>query len=91
MSEMTSVRAESIFFRIPDLALDLLSKSKKIKRSEDKHMKKVYETPVVDKINFDYENQVVASGGTTCGTVYGWRTPTTETTCHEQHYQENVV
>ena len=25
-------------------------------------MKKVYETPVADKINFDYENQVVASG-----------------------------
>ncbi len=54
-------------------------------------MKKVYETPVADKINFDYENQVVASGGTTCGTVYGYRTETTEHTCSEQHYQENVV
>lgn len=55
-------------------------------------MKKIYETPAVEKVNFDYKNQVVASGTTpTCGTVYGWRTPTTETTCHEQHYQENQV
>lgn len=56
-------------------------------------MKKIYETPAVEKVNFDYKNQVVASGGTTptCGTVYGWSTPTTETTCHEQHYQENQV
>ncbi len=30
--------------------------------SEDKRMKKVYKTPVVDKVNFDYKNQVVASG-----------------------------
>ncbi len=27
-------------------------------------MKKVYKTPVVDKVNFDYKNQVVASGCT---------------------------
>ena len=25
-------------------------------------MKKVYETPTVEKVNFDYKNQVVASG-----------------------------
>ncbi len=29
-------------------------------------MKKVYETPVVDKVNFDYKNQVVASGSIVC-------------------------
>ncbi len=26
-------------------------------------MKKVYETPLVEKVDFDYKNQVVASGG----------------------------
>ncbi len=30
-------------------------------------MKKTYETPSVEKVNFDYKNQVVASGGSsTC-------------------------
>ncbi len=54
-------------------------------------MKKLYEAPSAEKVNFDYKNQVVASGTTGCGTVYGWRTETTTQTCHEQHYQENVV
>ena len=43
-------------------------------------MKKVYETPVVDKINFDYENQVVASG---C-THYYHTGPTQTSDCQDQ-------
>ncbi len=33
-------------------------------------MKKVYKTPVVDKVNFDYKNQVVASG---CSRQWGYQ------------------
>ncbi len=32
-------------------------------------MKKIYETPAVEKVNFDYKNQVVASNN--CRKYYG--------------------
>ncbi len=41
-------------------------------------MKKTYETPVVDKVNFDYRNQVVASG---CSRQWGYTGDQTD--CHD--------
>lgn len=35
-------------------------------------MKKVYETPVAEKIEFCYRDQVVASGGTGKGCISVW-------------------
>ncbi len=34
-------------------------------------MKKFYEAPTAEKISFNYQDQIVASGGSsTCGTMY---------------------
>lgn len=43
--------------------MDLLT----IRHDEVKVMKKIYIAPTVERVNFDYKNQIVASGGSsTC-------------------------
>lgn len=54
-------------------------------------MKKNYNAPKAEMVKFDYNSQVVASGSTACGTIYGWRSGEEVDTCSEQHYKENVT
>lgn len=45
-------------------------------------MRKLYTTPSVEKIEFDYNNQVVASGGgSSCGYVYNNYDPASGGSC----------
>lgn len=44
-------------------------------------MRRVYSEPVVEKIEFDYNNQVVASGGKGCSYVYNNYDPASGGSC----------
>lgn len=44
-------------------------------------MRKIYTTPSVEKIEFDYNNQVVASGGSGCHYIFNNYDPTSGGSC----------